>query len=170
MTKSDRFIFYKLKGFYSTLHGKYSIIAEWNASVKSSMRQSPWCSVCMSRSNTVGEVLSLLINQLRISDMESARLWAIEIDGKKSRKLLDKDSLTLHDLKIVSFAQVSHSYTVPVTYHAECKGVMKCVTTVGDSLLCWATTRLNRPIRAVESDSEQSFFQRYQILRYPHRS
>uniref|UniRef100_A0A915CDK1 ubiquitinyl hydrolase 1 n=1 Tax=Parascaris univalens TaxID=6257 RepID=A0A915CDK1_PARUN len=79
---------------------------EWNASVKSSMRQSSWCSVCMSRSSTVGEVLSLLINQLRISDMESARLWAVEIDGKKTRKLLDKDSLTLHDLKIVSFAQL----------------------------------------------------------------
>ncbi|VDM41597.1 unnamed protein product [Toxocara canis] len=79
---------------------------ERNASVKSSMRQSPWCSVCMSRGSTVGEVLTLLINQLHINDVESARLWTIEVDGKRSRKLLDKDSLTLHDLKIANFAQL----------------------------------------------------------------
>uniref|UniRef100_A0A0M3KHT4 ubiquitinyl hydrolase 1 n=1 Tax=Anisakis simplex TaxID=6269 RepID=A0A0M3KHT4_ANISI len=50
--------------------------------------------------------LSLLINQLRIQDTDSARLWTVEVDGRKSRKLLDKDTTTLHNLKIKNFAQL----------------------------------------------------------------
>lgn len=60
----------------------------------------------LSRVCTVSELLSLLTQQLRINDIESARLWTIEIDGVQSRRLLDKDSMTLFDLSIKKSAQV----------------------------------------------------------------
>lgn len=77
---------------------------EWNK--ESSIRQSPWCSMSLSRACTVAELLSLLTRQLHINDMDSARLWTIEVDGVHSRRLLDNDSVTLHDLNISSCAQL----------------------------------------------------------------
>lgn len=59
-----------------------------------------------SRICTVEQLLELLAHQLHISDVESARLWTIEIDGSPCKRLLDNDSVTLNDLKIQQSAQV----------------------------------------------------------------
>ncbi|VDK36171.1 unnamed protein product, partial [Gongylonema pulchrum] len=82
---------------------KLDVFAKWNRD--SSLRQLPWCVVAESRICTVAELLELLTQQLRISDIESARLWTIEIDGLPFRRLLDNDSLTLNDLRIKHSAQ-----------------------------------------------------------------
>lgn len=90
---------------HSTASGSWLQTAfEWNK--ESSIRQSPWCSMSLSRVCTVAELLSLLTRQLHINDTESARLWTIEVDGVHFRRRLDDDSLTLHDLNISSSAQL----------------------------------------------------------------
>lgn len=82
-----------------------NFFTEWNKDP--SLRQLPWCVVSASRLASVAQVLELLTRQLRISDAESARLWAIEIDGTQCRRLLDNDSMALADLKIEQNAQVN---------------------------------------------------------------
>ncbi|MFH4973487.1 hypothetical protein AB6A40_000196 [Gnathostoma spinigerum] len=77
---------------------------EW--SKESTMKQSQWCSVTFSRASTVSELLNFLTQQLKINDIEAARLWLLEVDGKPCRKLLDDDARTLHDLCIVNTAQL----------------------------------------------------------------
>uniref|UniRef100_A0A915Q6R4 ubiquitinyl hydrolase 1 n=1 Tax=Setaria digitata TaxID=48799 RepID=A0A915Q6R4_9BILA len=77
---------------------------EWNK--ESSLRRLPWCIVSESRICTVAELLELLAQQLHINDVESARLWTVEVDGSASKRLLDNDSLTLYDLKIQQSAQL----------------------------------------------------------------
>lgn len=79
-------------------------IAEW--SKESSFRRLPWCVVSESRICTVEELLELLAHQLHISDVESTRLWVVDIDGSPCKRLLDCDSVTLNDLKIQQNAQV----------------------------------------------------------------
>lgn len=69
-------------------------------------KQAPWCSMSLSRVCTVSELLALLTQQLRINDVDSARLWTVEIDGVQFRRLLDDDSLTLFDLNIKKTAQL----------------------------------------------------------------
>ncbi|VDK72817.1 unnamed protein product [Onchocerca ochengi] len=73
---------------------------------ESSLRRLPWCVVSESRICTVEELLELLTHQLHINDVESARLWTIEIDGSPYKRLLDDDSVTLNDLKIQQSAQL----------------------------------------------------------------
>ncbi|VDK88939.1 unnamed protein product [Litomosoides sigmodontis] len=77
---------------------------EWNK--ESSLRRLPWCVVSESRICTVEELLELLARQLHISDVESARLWAVEIDGSPCKRLLDNYAVTLYDLKIQRSAQL----------------------------------------------------------------
>ncbi|MCP9258936.1 Ubiquitin carboxyl-terminal hydrolase 32 [Dirofilaria immitis] len=77
---------------------------EWNK--ESSLRRLPWCVVSESRICTVEELLELLAHQLHINDVESARLWTVEIDGSPYKRLLDNDSATLNDLKIQQSAQL----------------------------------------------------------------
>ncbi|VDO34249.1 unnamed protein product [Onchocerca flexuosa] len=84
----------------SWLHSAF----EWNK--ESSLRRLPWCVVSESRICTVEELLELLTHQLHINDVESARLWTIEIDGSPHKRLLDNDSVTLNDLKIQQSAQL----------------------------------------------------------------
>lgn len=66
---------------------------------------------------TVAELLDLLTHQLHINDVDSARLWTVEIDGLPYRRLLDNDLLTLDDLKIKQSAQVLRFYKIFIQKH-----------------------------------------------------
>lgn len=85
-------------------------VSEWNK--ESSLRRLPWCVVSESRICTIEELLELLAHQLHISDVESARLWTVEIDGSPCKRLLDNDSVTLNDLKIQQSAQVRYFFVL----------------------------------------------------------
>ncbi|VDM98335.1 unnamed protein product [Thelazia callipaeda] len=104
---------------------------EWNK--ESSLRRLPWCVVSESRICTISELLELLAHQLHIEDIESARLWTIEVDGAPCKRLLDNDNLTLNDLRIKQNAQFLLELRNADMSWPEEVSCLECISIEGDT-------------------------------------
>uniref|UniRef100_A0A914EKJ7 ubiquitinyl hydrolase 1 n=1 Tax=Acrobeloides nanus TaxID=290746 RepID=A0A914EKJ7_9BILA len=70
------------------------------------LRRSPWRYLSITRATDIGELRNLFAQILRIADLDAVRLWVLEVDGKNAKNILTDDTVTLHQLGIVSNAQI----------------------------------------------------------------